>query len=126
MAKLDPGGLLIPLLVLAAAVPASAQMDSDISVAELSIGPSSKEIASVRRGYDNQPWFTRDGGSILYARMEDDETDVFRHDLEEAKSTRVTNTPGWKQSPTELDGSEDFLALGSPTGTHLAFVAVAP
>jgi len=117
MPKLAIRGSLVLLLLATAAAPASAQREFDIHVAEIAIGASSIEITSVRNatdrpGYDNQPWFTRDGGSILYARMDDGETDIFRYDLDDAESTRVTDAPEWELSPSTLDGSDDFLAKG--------------
>ena len=58
-----------------------------------------------RVGYDNQPFFTPDGRSILYtARIDDKQTDIFRYDMRSRKTTRLTDTPESEYSPTPAKG----------------------
>jgi hypothetical protein len=60
-------------------------------------------------GYDNQPWFTADGRSILFTSIRSSTTlgpngaaqsDIYRYDIPTAQITQVTNTPESEYSPT--------------------------
>lgn len=54
-------------------------------------------------GYDNQPNFSSDGGSILFAANRDGkQTDVFAFDRQHGMTTQVTRTPENENSPTTL------------------------
>jgi hypothetical protein len=128
-----------------AAAPAAAQMpDTDIFLAELRIAGDHIEIGTPRNitnrpGYDNQPWFLRDGSALLYNADMGGQTDVFRYDLATATSTRLTDTPVNEFSPSlTADGSEMLIVRweadmsdghlwryspdGVPIGVHAADV----
>lgn len=112
--------LALPFLI-ALPAPASAQADSEIYVAELSFGTNGVEIgpavnATNHPGYDNQPWFTADGRSIVYPRMDDGESDIYRYDLDTGAVTRLTNTPGNELSPSVVDSSGEFLTMAGGDG----------
>ena len=52
-------------------------------------------------GYDNQPFFTADGRSILFTSIRNGtQTDIYRYDITSAQITQVTNTPESEYSPT--------------------------
>jgi len=51
-------------------------------------------------GYNNQPFFMPDGKSILYTSIRDKQADIFRYDLQNGATTRVTQTPESEYSPT--------------------------
>src|SRR5438132_518637 len=78
----------------------------------LSGGPPSMKTAKPRPvsnapGYDNQPSFSSDGTSILFAANRDGkQTDVFTFDRQRGVITQVTQTPENENSPTSLpDGA---------------------
>jgi Tol biopolymer transport system component len=53
-------------------------------------------------GYDNQPFFTRDGGSVLFTSVRGggSQSDIYRYDIAESRLTQVTDTPESEYSPT--------------------------
>ena len=53
-------------------------------------------------GYDNQPFFTPDGRSILFTsiRGSGSQSDIYRYDISTAQTTQITNTPESEYSPT--------------------------
>lgn len=65
-------------------------------------------------GYDNQPFFLPDNKSLFYTSIrEDKQADVYRYDLKDKKTTRITNTPEDEYSPTVM-----------PDGSHFSTVRV--
>jgi Tol biopolymer transport system component len=60
-----------------------------------------------RDGYDNQPSFAPDGGSLLYTSIrEDGQADIYRYDIASGLTSRVTQTAESEYSATSLpDGS---------------------
>lgn len=84
----------------------SAQLpDTDIWLFQL--GKTKKGIIlkegkniTAREGYDNQPFFTPDGKSILFSSIrEDKQADIYRYDLGSKKILRVTQTTTSEYSP---------------------------
>ena len=58
-----------------------------------------------REGYDNQPAFSPDGTFILYSSMRDDnQTDIYKYDLESMRSEPWCQTPYSEYSPTYMPG----------------------
>lgn len=66
-----------------------------------------------RPGYDNQPFFTSDGKSILYSSIRDDEqSDTYRYDIETGETKRVYfTTPEAEYSPTEMPGGRYYSTV---------------
>jgi hypothetical protein len=65
-----------------------------------------------RPGYDNQPSFTPDGGSILYTSIrEDGQADTYRYDAATQATTRLTRTPESEYSPTVLPSGDGFSVV---------------
>ena len=55
---------------------------------------------TARKGYDNQPFFTPDGKSILYVSIrEDNQADIYRYDLSKQQSFQLTKTKESEYSP---------------------------
>ncbi len=50
-------------------------------------------------GYDNQPCFTEDGGSVLYTSIRDGQADIVLYDIGLDFKTWITNTPENEYSP---------------------------
>ena len=54
-----------------------------------------------REGYDNQPAFSPDGKYILYASIrEDNQSDIYKYDLQTKVTSQLTKTPESEFSPT--------------------------
>jgi hypothetical protein len=67
---------------------------------------------SVAAGYDNQPYFSADGGRILFAANRDGrQIDVFVFDRGSGRATQLTSTPTNENSPTYLPSG-----IGAPGG----------
>jgi hypothetical protein len=65
-----------------------------------------------RAGYDNQPAFTADGKSILYASIrEDSQADIYRYDIKSKLHTNLTKSKVSEYSPTVLPDESGFSAV---------------
>jgi WD40 repeat protein len=131
---------LVPLLAMtgpSAAPAAQAPPDTEIYLASLKIANGSLAIGTAvnitsNPGYDNQPFFTPDGRSVLFtsARGGGTQTDIYRYEITSKQTVRVTDTPESEYSPTitpagalsvvrvELDGQNtqrlwQFTAAGT-------------
>jgi Tol biopolymer transport system component len=62
-------------------------------------------------GYDNQPGFTADGNSLLYAASRNGQTDILRYDILDSSKHWITNTAGSEYSPTELQNGSGITAV---------------
>jgi hypothetical protein len=84
--------------------------ETDIYIAPLRLRDGWVAVGSPRNitnrpGYDNQPYFTPDGRSILFtSRINDAQTDIYRYDVRSNKTTRLTQTPESEYSPTPAPG----------------------
>jgi hypothetical protein len=90
---------------------------TDIYILQMSGGlPSLKDAAPVpvatAPGYDNQPMFSPDGASLLFAANRDGkQIDIFRFERSSSRVTQLTTTAENENSPTYLpDG------IGTPGG----------
>lgn len=77
---------------------------------------------SKNEGYDNQPSFWPDGGSILYARTVNGQTEIARYFVASGKTKIITNTlQGSEYSPTPTpDGAISSIRLDT-TGLQLLY-----
>jgi len=65
-------------------------------------------------GYNNQPFFLPDGKGLLYTSIRaDKQADIYRYDLGNATTTRITETTESEYSPTLM-----------PDGKHISVVRV--
>lgn len=115
------------LLLFAASVAASAQTQptatpspvatEDIFVVDVKLASGKLEFGQPanitnRAGYDNQPGFLPDGGSLLYTSMrEGEQADIYRYDFKTRQTTRLTNTPEGEYSPTLMPGGKFFSVI---------------
>jgi len=120
-----PLALLFALVTVAAfsQTPAApAPPDTEIFLAPLTPSTTPGQALSVGRpvnitnspGYDNQPSFTPDGGSILFtSNRGGTQTDIYRYDVGAGTTARVTSTPEGEYSPTV-----------TPDGAHISVIRV--
>jgi hypothetical protein len=74
------------------------------------VGPPVNVTA--RPGYDNQPFFLPDGRAFLYTSIrEDNQADIYRYDVERARSERLTTTHESEYSPTPLPNGRGFSVV---------------
>jgi len=93
----------------------SAQTGSDIYLFHFRLDDDNFYISNAKNitsspGYDNQPFFTPDGESILYAS--DDgfgQTDIFKYNLKARSERRLTYSPESEYSPT-VTPDEGFIS----------------
>jgi hypothetical protein len=103
-------------LAQAAAAPA-APGASDIHLLELRTPGARVRVANLSRitdwkGYDNQPSFTPDGRALLYTSIrEDNQADIYRHDLAAKTSARLTSTGEAEYSPTVTPDGRAFSVI---------------
>ena len=65
-----------------------------------------------RPGYDNQPFFAPDGSFVLFAAADTTgATDIYRYDIRQATTTRVTKTAESEYSPTIMEGGRSFSTV---------------
>ncbi len=120
---MDAAILVVALGLLQSPAQAAAQVasppDTEIYLAPLSIDGATLSVGrpvdiTNSPGYDNQPFFTADGG-ILFTSIRAGGTlpDVYRYDIATRRTARVTNTPEGEYSPTV-----------TPDGRHISVVRV--
>ncbi len=111
------------LVLITAALLQAAQTaapDTEIFLARLSTSAGKLTIGKPENitnnpGYDNQPFFSPDGKSVLFTSMRGGakQTDIYRYDLATRAVSRVTDTPESEYSPTV-----------TPDGQHISVVRV--
>ena len=75
------------------------------------IGLSDPQNITNRVGYDNQPMFSYRGKYVYYTAMLDNQTDIFRYELESGKTERITNTPTSEYSPSMMPNHTHFSTV---------------
>lgn len=89
---------------------------TDIYVAELRVSGRRASVGTpvnvtARPGYDNQPFFLRDGRSFLYTSVRDSQADIYRYDARSKTSVQVTMTRESEYSPTPLPNGKGFSVV---------------
>ena len=89
---------------------APAPPDTEIFLAPLKSANGTIEVGTPinitnNPGYDNQPFFTRDGAGVLFtstrtAAGAPSQTDIYRYDIADRRIAQVTRTPESEYSPT--------------------------
>ncbi len=64
-----------------------------------------------RDGYDNQPFFAPDGRSFLYTSSSDGQTDIYRYDIANRSTHRMTSTSESEYSPTVMPDGKSFSVI---------------
>jgi hypothetical protein len=107
------------LIALAATLQGQAPPSTEIFLAPLTVSGGTVKVGEFANisnspGYDNQPFFTPDGGGILFASVRNrvvsipiegvppppQQTDIFRYDLASRRVVQVTDTLESEYSPT--------------------------
>ena len=98
--------------------PLLSQPATDIYIADLKIEDEGTEVGSPinitnRNGYDNQPMFLPDGLSLLYTSIRmDRQADIYRYDLIDKSTIRITRTQESEYSPTIMPNGKHFSTEG--------------
>lgn len=62
-------------------------------------------------GYNNQPFFLPDGRGLLYTSIRaDKQADIYRYEIPQRRTTRITQTPESEFSPTLMPGGK-FMSV---------------
>jgi len=107
--------VLYPALLLLQAV--AAPPATDIYLAPLRVQDSRIVVGTpvnvtARPGYDNQPSFLPDGRAFLYTSVrEDGQADIYRYDIDQKTSVRLTATRESEYSPTPLPEGGGFSVV---------------
>ena len=65
-----------------------------------------------RKGYDNQPFFSKDGSRIYFVGIgEDKQADIFSFKISSKKTERITSTPVSEYSPRLTDDEVSFYCV---------------
>jgi Tol biopolymer transport system component len=73
---------------------------------------STPQNITKRKGYDNQPYFTPDGKSILFVALQDTiQSDIYKYDLATKKTTQVTHTAESEYSPNLTPDGKSISAV---------------
>ncbi|MFG6415234.1 TolB family protein [Roseateles sp. DC23W] len=108
---------LIPALLLAAALPASAaDAPPDVAVFVASLDLMAGKITAATnitpgKGSNFQPAFTPDGAAVVYTSGRTGSNNIYRHDLATGATTAVTATTENLYSPTPLADGSGFSAI---------------
>lgn len=100
----------------APAVPAGPPA-TDIYLADLRVAQGRVSLGvpvnvTARPGYDNQPFFLPDGRAFLYTSIrEDSQADIYRYDIDQKASVRLTATRESEYSPTPLPDGSGFSVV---------------
>ncbi|HTL04201.1 MAG TPA: hypothetical protein VL241_00520 [Gemmatimonadales bacterium] len=68
---------------------------------------------TARPGYDNQPAFSPDGGTLYFTSGREGQSDIYRYEIATRRTAAVTATPESEYSPTV-----------TPDGRHLSVIRV--
>jgi len=104
-------------IVLFALQAAATPLTTDIYLADLRVAQGRVSIgapvnATARPGYDNQPYFLPDGRAFLYTSVrEDSQADIYRYDIDQKTSVRLTATRESEYSPTPLPDGGGFSVV---------------
>ncbi len=107
--------MLYPALVLlqvAAAPPATDIYLAPLRMQDGRIVVGAPVNVTARPGYDNQPYFLPDGRAFLYTSVrEDSQADIYRYDIDQKTSVRLTATRESEYSPTPLPDGSGFSVV---------------
>src|SRR5437773_7923985 len=85
---------------------------ADLRVAQGRVSVGVPVNVTARPGYDNQPFFLRDGRAFLYTSIrEDSQADIYRYDIDTKTSVRLTATRESEYSPTPLPDGSGFSVV---------------
>lgn len=145
--------MLVPILAAGAFQAAQAPPDTEIFLAPLKSAGGLLEVGTpvnitVNPGYDNQPFFTPDGKSVLFTSIRGPaapagggsltQTDIYRYHIASKTVARVTQTAEGEYSPTvmpdgrrisvirvEADGTQRLASI-APSGPKIQVDVILP
>src|SRR6185369_9857293 len=85
------------------------KQDREGKTEELHFGEP-KKITDVA-GYNNQPAFMPDGRTVLYTSFRNNQTDIYRYDLSNGRTTQVTDTPESEYSPALMPDKKNISVV---------------
>lgn len=98
--------ILTATMLLSASALFAQQPDTDIYLVNMNVAKDGKIYFSGtknithRRGYDNQPAFSKDGSKVYYVSYHDTlQSDIYVYDRNDTTTTQLTNTPESEFSP---------------------------
>lgn len=119
---------LVPFLILFSfSFYATAQNSTEIYLFDINEGNSGATLSnpvniSNNRGYDNQPSFTDDGESILFASSRNNQTDILWYHIGTGSKKWISDTPGGEYSPVLMpDGKHISAVRLDPDGLQLLY-----
>jgi hypothetical protein len=126
MATISPG------VIGHASAPQAGPPATEVFLAPLSLSAGKLIVGEPRNisnspGYDNQPFFTPDGRSVLFtsargpqvSKCGSPQTDIYRYGVAEGQLAQVTGTPDCEYSPTVMPGGTRFSVIRvEPDGTQ--------
>jgi len=132
-----------PAPAASASAPAANAPATDIFLLDLSVRGGLLQAGRPQRivdreGYDNQPAFSADGGSLYFTSAKDGQTDVQRYDLATRETRAFAQTPESEFSPTpapdgglsvvrvEADGTQRLWRLRETGAPELLLPDVKP
>lgn len=113
-------------------LPKPATAGSEVYLFDLTFKNSSYQIAnghniSKNAGYDNQPYFTNDNTSILFASNRDGkQTDIYSYSLINKATTQLTFTPHNEFSPKTVANSSDISFVTEGENPYQSVWRLAP
>lgn len=82
-----------------------------MSIKDTSIALSNPVNISMNKGYDNQPYFTEDGKSLIYTSKRDSlPTEIYEYNIQTKKTKRLTQNSENEYSP-KLEGYDQKLTV---------------
>jgi hypothetical protein len=105
---------------------------NDIWIADLSWTDGAPTLSNLqnltaRTGYDNQPAFTPDGGTMLYTSGDNEtgQTDIWRLDLASGEAAQVTDTPDESEYSPRIAPNGRMSYIYQPPGGYGGYVYLA-
>jgi hypothetical protein len=97
---------------------------TDVYLMEMPDEPSGEVAVPInitdRKGYDNQPRFSVDGRHVYFTSIWDDEqADIYRHDVRTGVTARVTFSTESEYSPTPGSGYVDMVRVEADDAQRL-------
>jgi Tol biopolymer transport system component len=119
--------ILFPILFLPTLFASGQLPETDIFISTIKVKGEKQEFSTpenitMRKGYDNQPFFTPDGKSLLFVAVPDSsQADIFRYDFGSRRISPVTNTKESEYSPMITPGGNHISVVRVDTDTAQRF-----
>ncbi|MEO9886727.1 MAG: hypothetical protein ABJR05_04800 [Balneola sp.] len=111
MKKLSFLAIIVCTSIAAVAQPSTEIYLFDMKKTNAGFSISNPVNVSNNTGYDNQPSFTEDGKTLLYASTRDGQTDILWYDIETGMKRWISDTPGGEYSPVLMPDGKHISAV---------------